>query len=202
MQWNMATTTGYFVSSKIGAHYGWGSGGAPYNSCDKWLGFPSDWVRHDTMKNVNAEVKLRIHRVAPLLPNELLQHRTNLEKRGKKKQSSHQFLGCWFFVSNLLTSPIHNIFTGYFFKICIGRVLKTSKVLLIMDDGPGCFVRCLRSGWQQRLTRTLPVVSSQRPWDEEQRIGWHFQTLPLKIWCLSDSFSLFLSPYTVCFGQC
>lgn len=148
------------------------------------------------MKNVNAEAKQRIHRVSPLQPNELLQ-RWTMEKEPrverKKQQSSHQFLGCWFFVSNLLTSPIHNIFTGYFFKICIGRVLKTSKVLLIMDDGPGCSVRCLLSGWQQRLTRTLPVVSSQRPWDEEQRIGWHFQTLPLKIRWLSDFFSLSFS---------
>lgn len=49
------------------------------------------------------------------------------------------------------------------------------------------------AGRQQRLTRTLPVVSSQRPWDQEQRIGWHFQTLPLKMWWLSDFFSLSLS---------
>lgn len=67
------------------------------------------------------------------------------------KRSSHQFLGCWFFLSNLLTSPIHNIFTGYFFKICIGRVLKTTKGLLIMDNGPRCSVRCLQNSWQQCL---------------------------------------------------
>lgn len=65
------------------------------------------------------------------------------------KQSSHQFLGCWSFLSNLLTSPIHNIFT--FFKICIGRVLKTTKGLLIMDNGPRCSVRCLLNSWQQCL---------------------------------------------------
>lgn len=61
------------------------------------------------------------------------------------------FLGCWFFLSNRLTSPIHNRFTGYFFKICIGRVLKTTNGLLIMDNVPRCSVRCLPNSWQQCL---------------------------------------------------
>lgn len=68
------------------------------------------------------------------------------------KQSSHQFLGCWFLLSNLFTSPIHNIFTGYFFKKCIGRVLKTTRGLLIMDNAPRCSVRCLPNSWQQCLS--------------------------------------------------
>lgn len=68
------------------------------------------------------------------------------------KQSSHQFLGCWFLLSNLFTSPIHNIFTGYFFKKCIGRVLKTTRGLLIMDNAPRCSIRCLPNSWQQCLS--------------------------------------------------
>lgn len=60
--------------------------------------------------------------------------------------------GCWFLLSNLFTSPIHNIFTGYFFKKCIGRVLKTTRGLLIMNNAPRCSVRCLPNSWQQCLS--------------------------------------------------
>lgn len=85
------------------------------------------------------------------------------------KQSSSQFLGCWFFLSSLLTSPIHNIFTGYFFKICIGRELKTTKGLFIIDNGLLCSVRCLLNIWQQCVSTTELSLYFVRTWEETQR---------------------------------
>ena len=81
------------------------------------------------------------------------------------------FMGCSFSLSNLLTSPIRNISTGYFFKICIGRVLKTTKRPLIMDYGPRCSVRCL----PEQLAK-----------GKSGRIGWQLGSLTFKCascWC-------------------
>lgn len=140
--------TRYFVLSKIGARHHW----CVYPYVTNCLGFPLDRLWKSKSKNVSGEpLNCIFNAVAKLVffsPSDHILRRSHVQILRHK----HHFLGCWFFLSNLLTSPIHNIFTGYFFKICIGPVLKTTERLLIMDYGPRCSVRwCLLNSWQQCL---------------------------------------------------
>lgn len=142
--------TSYFVSSKIA----WAYDGSMNPFTTNCLCFPShSFWRVMKVKNVHGKLWTAYSMQWPNLSCGPLatEHSGRESCADAGKPSSHRFLGCWFLLSNLLTSPIHNIFTGYFVKICIGRVLKTTKRLLIMDNGPHCSVRCLPNSCQHSL---------------------------------------------------
>lgn len=94
---------------KIAAHYGWRLGaGLITLATNDWVS-PSDRVRHDAMKNVNVEVKLRIIRVASPQPNELIYHRTTEKEHQVEEGEKKKFTS----VSEMLILCVQSSYKSY-----------------------------------------------------------------------------------------